>query len=142
MSGAYDKFSGRELLESVLDTLTETGNGATDEMYQQADSDLFEFRDKHLKPLLDDREGRDDRMYQSGHNRAMAGMLGFVLRELYQERQPDDWQLEVVRLQKERFEAVNALRDICAKFGDNDWSDDLHLGDVVDKHLGRHLVTP
>jgi hypothetical protein len=31
------------------------------------------------------------------------------------------------------------LRRVCAKFGDNDWSDDLRLADVLEKHLLRHL---
>jgi hypothetical protein len=39
----------------------------------------------------------------------------------------------------EREQAVASLRDICRQFGDNDWPDDLHLADVLDKHLGRHL---
>lgn len=32
-----------------------------------------------------------------------------------------------------------ALREVCRDHGDNDWSDDLHLSDVVEKHLGRYL---
>jgi hypothetical protein len=32
-----------------------------------------------------------------------------------------------------------SLRNLCRDFGDNDWDDDLHLADVVEKHLGRHL---
>lgn len=39
----------------------------------------------------------------------------------------------------ERQAAVNALRDLCDAFGDNDWPDSLHLGDVIEKHLARHL---
>lgn len=39
----------------------------------------------------------------------------------------------------EREEAVGRLREICAEYGDNDWPDDLHLADVIEKHLGRHL---
>lgn len=31
------------------------------------------------------------------------------------------------------------LRDICKEYGDNDWDDDLHIVDIVDKHLHRHL---
>lgn len=32
-----------------------------------------------------------------------------------------------------------ALRIECADLGDNNWSDDLHLGDVIEKHLGRNV---
>jgi len=39
----------------------------------------------------------------------------------------------------ERERTVSALRTICADHGDNDWPDNLHLADVIEKHLGRHL---
>jgi hypothetical protein len=40
---------------------------------------------------------------------------------------------------EERKWAIVALRSLCGQFGDNDWSDDLHLADVIDKHLARRL---
>lgn len=49
----------------------------------------------------------------------------------------DERQLE--ELKAERAETVAALRRVCDEFGDNDWPDELHLGDVVEKHLRRHL---
>lgn len=39
----------REILEDVLDTLTEVGNGATDEDLWGARGDLFRFRDEWFK---------------------------------------------------------------------------------------------
>ena len=39
----------------------------------------------------------------------------------------------------EREAAVAALRSICEDYGDNDWPDNLHLADVIEKHLGRVL---
>ena len=33
------------------------------------------------------------------------------------------------------------LRQVCAKYGDNDWPDNLHLADVIEKHLLRNLET-
>ena len=39
----------------------------------------------------------------------------------------------------ERQETINALRDLCEQLGDNDWPDDLHLGDVIEKHLVNYL---
>ncbi len=39
----------------------------------------------------------------------------------------------------ERSQALAALRQVCADHGDNDWQDDLHLADIIDKHLGQHL---
>lgn len=32
-----------------------------------------------------------------------------------------------------------SLRSVCEDHGDNDWESDLHLADVVEKHLARHL---
>jgi hypothetical protein len=32
------------------------------------------------------------------------------------------------------------LRRVCGEHGDLDWADDLHLADVVDKHLSVHLT--
>jgi truncated hemoglobin YjbI len=40
---------------------------------------------------------------------------------------------------QERSDAVAALRRLCGEHGDNDWPDEMHLGDVIEKHLGRHL---
>lgn len=39
----------------------------------------------------------------------------------------------------EREEAVARLQELCRDFGDNDWKEDLHLADIIDKHLGKHL---
>jgi hypothetical protein len=39
----------------------------------------------------------------------------------------------------EREAAIAALRDICQVHGDNDWPDNLHLADIIEKHLGRNL---
>jgi hypothetical protein len=39
----------------------------------------------------------------------------------------------------ERADAVLTLRSICAEFGDNDWPDDLHLTDIIEKHLVPYL---
>ena len=45
----------------------------------------------------------------------------------------------LVRLAKERDEAVTALRRICATHGGLDWPADLHLADILEKHLERYL---
>jgi len=39
----------------------------------------------------------------------------------------------------ERADVVALLRALCSEYGDNDWPDDLHLSDVIEKHLIRHL---
>lgn len=48
-------------------------------------------------------------------------------------------QAVIAELQTERLEAVAILRDACERYGDNDWEDDLHLTDILDKHLMPHL---
>lgn len=40
---------------------------------------------------------------------------------------------------QERAQVVVLLRELCADFGDNDWPDNLHLYDVIEKHLARRL---
>lgn len=42
----------------------------------------------------------------------------------------------------EREQAVAILRQVCEKHGDNEWDETLHLADVVEKHLWRHLEGP
>lgn len=73
--------------------------------------------------------------WSKGYRAAMTSMLIKVLSDLgYQDTEETraKWIIE-------REQAVSALRDICADHGDNDWEDDLHLGDVINKHLHRHL---
>ena len=73
-----------------------------------------------------------DLVYTQGTNAAWRRILAEAVRELGPEGNLDRWRLE-------RADAVAALRDICQEYGDNDWPDELHLGDVIEKHLGRHL---
>ncbi len=40
---------------------------------------------------------------------------------------------------EERIETIQILRRLCLEHGDNDWDDDLHLADIIDKHLRRYL---
>jgi len=42
--------------------------------------------------------------------------------------------------EKERAETLMLLRELCGDFGDNDWPDNLHLVDIIEKHLIRPLV--
>ena len=50
-----------------------------------------------------------------------------------------DHEVRLARCIAERDEAITVLRQICKVHGDNDWEDELHLADIIDKHLGRHL---
>lgn len=39
----------------------------------------------------------------------------------------------------EREQILLQLRAVCADFGDTDWDEQDHLGDVIEKHLANHL---
>lgn len=69
--------------------------------------------------------------YENGQRELARRILGDLL-PLIPDGDIDKWKLE-------RMDIVAKLREICDEFGDNDWSDDLHLGDVLEKHLLRHL---
>jgi hypothetical protein len=67
--------------------------------------------------------------YRAEHIIAALDAAGFVIVL----KEQDDWDA------RERAGTIAALRELCGHFGDNDWTDDLHLADVVEKHLGKHL---
>lgn len=54
--------------------------------------------------------------------------MNFWLEEVMQERD---------RLRREREVAVAMLRIKCAAYDDNAWPDNLHLADIIEKHLAR-----
>lgn len=74
--------------------------------------------------------------YLLGRKRTLIELLHYVMRELRAQEveipMGAKWALE-------RHEAIATLRRICADHGDNNWSDNLHLSDVIEKHLGDHL---
>ena len=65
-----------------------------------------------------------------------------LLQEACQHLGVDDAGAGQARWLLEREEARARLRELCAEFGDLDWDDSLHLADVIDKHLGKHLHAP
>lgn len=75
----------------------------------------------------------EERAYVCGSNAAWRSMLGQCMREL------NITGGTVESLTKERIDVVLLLRRVCAEFGDNEWPDELHLCDVIEKHLARHL---
>jgi len=46
---------------------------------------------------------------------------------------------EIEKNKKERAETILFLRELCEEFGDNEWKDDLHLKDILEKHLAKRL---
>ncbi|MBE9479820.1 MAG: hypothetical protein IMY80_07625 [Chloroflexi bacterium] len=79
----------------------------------------------------------DERSYIEGRNSVLLHILEFTLRQLDIDKA--DIETGHYAWIEERKSAVNQLRELCKEFGDNNWSDDLHLGDVIEKHLARHL---
>jgi hypothetical protein len=74
-----------------------------------------------------------DRAYTAGERAAWSALLRTALRELGDEA-PD-----AARLALEREETLSKLRQVCEEFGDTDWPDNLHLRDVIEKHLLPYL---
>ena len=83
----------------------------------------------------DDQADRDDAIWSRGYRAAMVGQLADVLHRLGY----DDVEAQRARWIIEREQTVARLREVCRRFGDNDWSNDLHLGDVIDKHLAKYI---
>lgn len=53
---------------------------------------------------------------------------------------PPVFQFSKPILKRERRAAIVALRKICEDFGDNEWSDDTPLADILNQHLAPHLA--
>jgi hypothetical protein len=77
---------------------------------------------------------KEERIYIDGERAAWRMMLGECLRHLEPSEEKSRAQL-VIELDEARVQ----LRHLCEEFGDNDFEDDLHLGDAIEKHLGKHL---
>lgn len=76
--------------------------------------------------------------YMRGSHAAWASMLGTCLMHLgYKSAET-----KAVAWVTEREAAIAALREVCELHGDNDWPEELHLADIIDKHLHRHLSAP
>jgi hypothetical protein len=72
--------------------------------------------------------------YERGFQAANDMMLHHLLRHAGT-GDAETWRLE-------RNAAVAMLRQVCDEHGDNDWPDNLHLADVIEKHLWRNLERP
>lgn len=92
--------------------------------------DPYAYRDA----LADGYEAHE-RTWIAGQRSALTSMLSKVLGELgYQ-----DTEATRAKWIVEREQTIARLREACADWGDNDWTETLHLRDVIDKHLLRHL---
>lgn len=80
---------------------------------------------------------REEAAYTRGSRMAWSMMLLQCLKNLGY----DDPEAQKATWVLERENAIAQLRDVCSQFGDNDWDEMLHLGDVIEKHLGWHLYS-
>jgi len=78
-------------------------------------------------------EDRDERKWEEGNRAAWRSLLSMAMRHL----EPQD--RDKAQLVAELEDVRTHLRRLCEEYGDNDWDDDLHLGDVIDKHLAPYL---
>lgn len=76
-------------------------------------------------------------MNEQEYERGFSAAMQLILARCMPHLQPQARDLAALVL--ERSQAVEMLRQVCAERGDNDWPADLHLSDVIEKHLWRHL---
>lgn len=74
-------------------------------------------------------------LFEAGTRAAWRRLLTIVLQELGYE----DIAAGQAQWITEREAAIVQLRTLCEDFGDTEWDERLHLADVIEKHLGRHL---
>jgi hypothetical protein len=79
---------------------------------------------------------KEERAYLRGQRSAWRTLLSQCIQEL---GYGDDLVAAKARWITEREAAVAMLREVCGEHGDNDWPNDLHLADVIEKHLARYL---
>lgn len=77
----------------------------------------------------------DEKSYKQGSRMAWLTILKQCCRHLGY----DDLSVQKSSWAIEREETVNALREVCRSFGDNDWDSSLYLVDIIEKHLSKHL---
>lgn len=80
----------------------------------------------------------DEVAYEHGNRAAWTRILTEARKQLgyeHSEARASRWIVE-------RERAIAALREVCADFGDNEWPDNLDLGDIINKHLHDHLAGP
>lgn len=80
----------------------------------------------------------EERAYVDGMTSVYRELLGVALRGLHREPMPETLesaQKRIAQLETHLTDVRGTLRRLCADYGDNDWDDDLHLSDVLEKHL-------
>jgi hypothetical protein len=73
----------------------------------------------------------EEQAYLRGQRAVYLELLQTAMRALGY----DDPQVQLAKWISEREQAIMALREKCEEHGDNEWDDDLHLADIINKHL-------
>lgn len=81
-------------------------------------------------------EDERDIIYMRGKQMAARQFLRVIIETLKEDGGPD---FKLAVLVDERLEVLAKLRELCEEYGDNDWPDNLHPADVIEKHLVRPL---
>lgn len=76
----------------------------------------------------------NEKDYEAGYRAAMSRIAQETMRSLPMGDR------DKLALLTERQQAIVALRSVCAEFGDNEWPDELHLSDIIEKHLHQKLA--
>ena len=78
--------------------------------------------------------------YITGKRMALCKIIRACLKELGHDPVTEDTPL-IVQCQHliEREDTLIVLRRMCGVHGDNDWPHNLHLADILEKHLERYL---
>lgn len=99
--------------------------------YNDLCNDCYDALEKEAMQAIEEIE------YQIGYKQAWLLMLKQCIKSLgYEEKEPDEIKAAWIQ---EREETILVLRNLCSEYGDNNWPDDLHLRDVIQKHLVDYL---
>ena len=90
--------------------------------------------------MSDDEEDVTERHWIEGNRAAWRAMLQKAAGELVGDGVArESAEVRAAALLVERDAVRASLRALCETHGDNDWPDDLHLVDVIEKHLACYL---
>lgn len=70
----------------------------------------------------------------NGDLKVVVGLKAFLKQALSRKEEEIKKKYEYARK-----ETLLVLKELCKDFGDLDWNDDLHLADIIEKHLAKHL---
>lgn len=91
------------------------------------------------QPTRNDGETEFERGYIEGARQYRIALLRHAIREILGDGGPEEIEARRANWIVERQELIAALRDVCSRHGDNDWSETDYLADVVTKHLDPYL---